>query len=30
MEYLYHGSATAGIAVLEARSTLHGTDTRVK
>ena len=29
MEYLYHGSATAGIAVLEARSTLHGTDTRV-
>lgn len=29
MEYLYHGSAIAGIRALEARSTLHGTDRRV-
>lgn len=29
MDYLYHGSATAGITALEARSTLHGTDKRI-
>ena len=29
MDYLYHGSATAGITALEARSILHGTDKRI-
>ena len=29
MEYLYHGSAEAGITALEARSKLHGTEQRV-
>ena len=28
-EYVYHGSATAGIAALEARSKLHGTQRQV-